>query len=59
LYIRTEGRVFDAPMPGTVPLRLSWSDARGDNFSTATPQGANDAIAAGYSFIRVEGYVYP
>jgi hypothetical protein len=41
-----------------VPLKLYWSEARGDNLTTATQQGEADAKAAGYRFIRIEGYVY-
>jgi hypothetical protein len=44
--------------PGTVPLNVYWSWARGDNFTTATAQGENDALGAGYIFIRTEGYVF-
>jgi hypothetical protein len=44
--------------PGTVPLLLYWSEQRGDNFTTATAAGQNDAQAAGYAFVRVDGYVY-
>ncbi|MBI4910608.1 MAG: hypothetical protein HY820_43750 [Acidobacteria bacterium] len=42
-----------------VPLRLFYSDWRGDNFSTATSKGMQDAINAGYRFVRIEGYVFP
>ena len=45
--------------PGTVPLMLYWSAQRGDNFTTATAQGQADAQAAGYAYVRVEGYVFP
>jgi hypothetical protein len=45
--------------PGAVPLMLYWSAQRGDNFTTATAQGQADAQAAGYAFVRIEGYVYP
>ena len=45
-------------VPGTVPLKLYWSAARGDNFTTATAQGERDAIAAGYQFARVEAYIF-
>lgn len=44
--------------PGTVPLQLYWSAQRGDNFTTATAQGRAGARAAGYTFVRVESYVY-
>jgi hypothetical protein len=40
----------------TIPLKLFWSPARGDNFTTGTAQGAQDAMAAGYSYARIEGY---
>jgi hypothetical protein len=42
-----------------VPLDLYWSDSRQDNFTTATDQGRRDAVAAGYRFVRTEGYVWP
>ena len=41
------------------PLKLYWSPAREDNFTTATAQGERDALDAGYSFIREEGYAFP
>ncbi len=40
----------------TKALRLYWSPDREDNFTTATKKGRNDAEAAGYQFIRKEGY---
>lgn len=39
-------------------LRLYWGPNRGDNFTTATAQGVQDALAAGYIFIRIEGYTF-
>ena len=47
-----------AQPPGTVPLLLYWSPERGDNFTTATVEGEQEAIQAGYLFIGIEGYVY-
>jgi hypothetical protein len=44
--------------PAMVPLKLYWSAARGDNFTTATAQGERNAIAAGYAFARIEGYIF-
>lgn len=41
-----------------MPLKLFWSAERGDNFTTATPEGERDAIAANYVEARVEGHVY-
>jgi hypothetical protein len=40
-----------------VPLWLYYSDDRRDNFTTATDQGRRDAEAAGYRFVRFEGYI--
>jgi hypothetical protein len=63
-YIRNEGYCVRSSRrcaqwrKGTVPLKLYWSEARGDNLTTATQQGEADAKAAGYRFIRIEGYVY-
>jgi hypothetical protein len=63
-YIRNEGycvrssRRWAQWQKGTKALKLYWSEARGDNFTTATKQGKADAKAAGYQFIRTEGYVY-
>jgi hypothetical protein len=39
------------------PLKLYWNEPRGDDFTVATPQGEQDALAAGDSFVRVEGYI--
>ena len=41
------------------PLNLFWSDARQDNFSTGTAAGESAALAAGYRFVRTEGYLFP
>ena len=46
-------------VPSTVPLMLYWSAQHGDNLTTATSQGQADAQAAGYSFVRIEGRVFP
>src|SRR5919204_5372706 len=43
---------------GLVPLKLYYSEDRRDNFTTASQQGIRDAEAAGYRFVRDEGYVY-
>ncbi|HWO88808.1 MAG TPA: hypothetical protein VNL98_06635, partial [Gemmatimonadales bacterium] len=43
----------------TVPLKLYWSGERQDNYTTATAEGEQAALAKGYRFIRVEGYVFP
>jgi hypothetical protein len=43
----------------TRALKLYYSDERQDNFTTATPEGIADAQAAGYRFVRTEGWVYP
>jgi hypothetical protein len=44
---------------GTTALDLYWGAERGDNFTTATDTGRRSAEAAGYKFVRTEGYVYP
>ena len=38
-------------------LKLYWSEARKDYLTTATHEGEEDAIAAGYRFVRDEGYI--
>jgi hypothetical protein len=45
--------------PGTVPLDLYWHAGRRDNLTTATDAGRRAAQAAGYGFVRREGWVYP
>lgn len=37
-----------------VALELYWNPQRKDNFVTATPEGGNSALEAGYTFVRVE-----
>ena len=44
--------------PEVVPLQSFWQAMREDNFTTATPEGVASARSAGYSSIRVEGYVF-
>ena len=43
--------------PECIRLKLFWNAAKHDNFVTATAQGEREALAAGYVFVRVEGYV--
>jgi hypothetical protein len=44
----------------TAPLKSYWHDGRIDYFGAATEQGQKAALTAfGYSFVRLEGYVYP
>jgi hypothetical protein len=43
---------------GLVPLKLYYHDTRHDNFTTATADGIHDAEAAGYTFVRDEGYIF-
>jgi hypothetical protein len=40
------------------PVSVYWHARRGDNFTTATAQGRADATAAGYRFVRVEGWAH-
>jgi hypothetical protein len=42
---------------GRAALKLYYSDARNDNFTTATAEGERDAKNSGYRFIRIEGYL--
>ena len=56
--IRIEGYAYAKPQPDTVPLKR-FKKGAGDNFTTATAQGENDALAAGYIFQHIEGYVMP
>ncbi len=54
-----EGYVLRTQLPGTIPLNLYYHAQRGDNFTTASQSGQNDAQAWNYQFIRTEGYVCP
>jgi len=38
-------------------LEHYWNGSRKDNFTTATTKGKNNALAGGYKFVRVDGYV--
>ncbi|GAB4052517.1 hypothetical protein GCM10028810_54300 [Spirosoma litoris] len=58
-FIGILGYVFPRQVEGTVPLKLYYSDQRGDNFVLVTKEGEASAIAAKYRYVRVEGYVYP
>jgi hypothetical protein len=57
IYLSTAGIIEVKIFLALVPLRLYYSDDRRDNFTTATDQGRRDAEAAGYKFVRVEGYI--
>lgn len=54
-----EGYIHISQVTGTVPLKLFYSDARKEHFTTSTTRGEQDALGAGYRFVRIEGYVYP
>jgi hypothetical protein len=47
----------EAP-PKTVELRSYYSAERGDNYTTGTAEGAQSALDAGYTFVRIEGYAF-
>lgn len=57
--IFAEAWMFNVQLPGTVPLKLFWSDERLDAFTFVTPESETNALDAGYSYVRTEGYVYP
>ncbi len=60
-YSRVQGHVFrpDKPPPkGTVPLELYWSASRKDNLSLASDATRKAAKAAGYTRVRLQGYIY-
>jgi len=44
---------------GSRALKLFWSPNRGDHFSAASSRGEQDAMAAGYKFVRAEGFILP
>lgn len=44
---------------GSAALKLFWSSNRGDHFSAASSRGEHDAMAAGYQFVRTEGFILP
>ena len=55
--LRVEGEIFKDPQPGTVPLKLWWSEGRGDNFTTTSwsrPEQPGYAAAGRH----VEGHVF-
>jgi len=64
-FARTEACVTAADTklaersPGSRELKLFWSQNRGDHFSSASSRGEHDARAAGYQFVRTEGYILP
>jgi hypothetical protein len=44
------------PCTDTFPLATWWSGARADNFLASTPAENDAASAAGYQFVRHDGY---
>jgi len=56
--VRVEGYAYAKPHLDAVPLKR-FAHVSGDNFTTATAQGAADAQAANYSLRRIEAYVIP
>lgn len=57
-FVRAECRVFATPQPGTIPLRLWWSEALQDNATVAAADSIAAVKAAGYENKATEGYVY-
>ncbi len=55
--IRTECYIWENPGEGLIPLKLFWNAQRVDNYTTASSKGEADAIAAGYVFAGIEGYI--
>jgi hypothetical protein len=47
--------IWENPGEGLIPLKLFWSGDRVDNYTTASLQGQNDALAAGYIYAGIEG----
>lgn len=60
LIVSYSGQVKAAASPTAVTsdLILWWNSNRGDNFSTATPQGNQSCLEAGYRRVRSEGRVF-
>jgi hypothetical protein len=73
-FVREEGWVFNPAKPppaGTIPLYSWYSPARRDNFVTSSPGWIGYLKGHGgdpeypsfrspdYSFVRLEGYIYP
>ena len=54
---RIEGNVYPDARDGTVPLNLYYNSQRRDNFTTATPEGADAARRSGYALVSDPGYV--
>jgi hypothetical protein len=53
VLVRTEAWVYPKELPGTtVPLLQFWHAGRRDNLVTATREGIDSAVAAGYELIR-------
>jgi hypothetical protein len=54
-----EGYVFPTPKPGTIPLKLYWHSERQDNATVTVGEGEQAQLASGYTFVRIEGYIFP
>lgn len=50
--------IHDEQVNAVKPLKLFYHDTRQDNFTTTDGDGANDAVAEGYRFVRIEGYIF-
>ncbi len=57
--VRKQGYVYASPKSFTKPLKLYWSAARKDYFTTGTAQGEAAAKAAGYKLVKVLGHAVP
>ena len=57
--VRVECYIWENPAAGLIPLKLFWNANRTDNYTTASQQGETEALAAGYIFAGIEGYVKP
>ena len=62
VFARVLGQVFDPSQPqpdGTITLKLFYSAAGLDHYTTASIEDENDAIAKNYTFVGLIGYAYP
>ena len=50
--------MFDHARAATVPLKLYFDPRTGDNFTLASDSAEASAKAAGYVFVRNEGWVF-
>jgi len=59
VFEANQGFIWTDPRPNTVALKLFRKPGDEGSRLTASPMDEQEAVAAGYRFVRIEGYADP